>query len=136
MIRVMIADDHVLVRHSLRALLEQAQDVEVVGEAADGSEAVALARALQPDVVVMDVAMPQLDGIKATERIRDLNLPTQVLILSIYADSILVEQALRKGARGYLLKRAASEELLPAIHQVQNGEIYLGRSLTGLTAGP
>jgi len=125
MIRVLLADDHHLVRQALRALLEKADGIEIVGEAEDGREAAKLARRLRPDVVVLDVAMPILNGIQAAERIRRLRLPTRVVILSMHKDEALVRRALRSGAHGYLLKSAVSEELLLAIRAAVRDEIYL-----------
>ncbi|MCI0579716.1 MAG: response regulator transcription factor, partial [Chloroflexi bacterium] len=90
-------------------------------------EAVDLAEKLRPDVIVMDISMPQLDGIEATERIQAMKLPSQVVILSMYANANLVRQALKKGARAYLLKRSATEELLLAVQKVVNGEVYLSQ---------
>ncbi|MGH2536444.1 MAG: response regulator [Candidatus Promineifilaceae bacterium] len=133
-IKVLIADDHRLIRQALKALLEQDKDIRVVGEATNGEEAVALAQAQEADVFIMDIAMPQMDGIKAAEQIRALKLPVQVLILSMYASSALVEQALKRGARGYLLKRSAAEELLPAVQQVHNGRVFVSESLSKLSS--
>lgn len=124
-IRVLIADDHSLVRKSLRHLLEKEQDIEVVGTAADGKEAIQLAVSLAPDVVVMDIAMPQVDGIRATEQILIQNQTQRVVILSMYASSALVRKALDIGASGYVLKRTASEELLEAIRAAQVGSVFL-----------
>lgn len=125
MIRVIVADDHHLVRQGIRALLEKANDIEVVGEAADGQEAVELVEHLAPDVLIVDIAMPRLGGIQAAERVRALGVATQVVILSMYSDPTLVRRALREGARGYLLKRSVTEELLLAIRAASRGEIFL-----------
>jgi len=124
-IRVIVADDHHLVRQGIRALLEKADDIEVVAEAADGQEAVGLVERLAPDVLLMDIAMPRLSGIQAVGRVRALGVGTQVVILSMYSDEALVRQALRSGAQGYLLKRSVSEELLLAVRAASRGEIYL-----------
>jgi DNA-binding NarL/FixJ family response regulator len=129
-IRVVLADDHHLVRQGIRALLERVKDIEVVGEAADGQEAVDLVQRLTPDVLVMDIAMPRLTGIQATERLRALGAATQVVVLSMYSDETLVRQALRSGARGYLLKRSVTEELLVAIRAAVRGEIYLSPAIS------
>lgn len=134
-VKVVIADDHSLVRRGIRTLLEQNHEIDIVGEAADGQEAVSLAQTLQPDVLIMDLAMPRLDGLRAMERIRELNIPTKVLILSTYASSILVEGVLRRGARGYVLKRSAAAELLPAIRQVMQGKVFLSQSLSAAAEG-
>jgi DNA-binding NarL/FixJ family response regulator len=129
-IRVIVADDHHLVREGIRALLERADDIEVVGEAADGQEAVELAQRLAPDVLVMDIAMPRLDGTQATERVCALGVATQVVILSMHSDETLVRQTLRSGARGYLLKRSVTEELLLAVRAAARGEIYLSPAIS------
>jgi DNA-binding NarL/FixJ family response regulator len=129
-IRVIVADDHHLVRQGIRALLERADDIEVVGEAADGQEAIELVQCLNPDVLVIDIAMPRLDGTQATERVRALGVATQVVILSMHSDETLVRQTLRSGARGYLLKRSVTEELLLAVHAAVRGEIYLSPAIS------
>ena len=131
MIRVIVADDHHLVRQGIRALLEKADGIEVVGEAADGQEAVELVERLAPDVLVMDIAMPRLSGNQAVGRIRALGVGTQVVILSMYSDETLVRQVLRDGARGYLLKRSVKGELLLAIRAASQGEIYLSPAISG-----
>jgi DNA-binding NarL/FixJ family response regulator len=129
-IRVIVADDHHLVRQGIRALLEKADGIEVVGEAADGQEAVELVERLVPDVLVMDIAMPRLSGDQAIGRVRALRVATQVVILSMYSDETLVRQALRNGAKGYLLKRSVREELLLAIRAASRGEIYLSPAIS------
>ncbi len=131
MIRVVLADDHHLVRQGLRALLEKAGDIEVVGEAADGQEALALVARLLPDVLVLDIAMPHLNGVEAVGRLRGLEVKTKALILSMYADETLVRQALRNGAKGYLLKRAVSDELLLAVRAVSRGDTFLSPEVAG-----
>ena len=121
MIRVIVADDHHLVRQGIRMLLEKAEDIEVVAEAEDGLEAVQLAEGLTPDIVVMDITMPRLNGAQATELIRARLPATQVVVLSMHADETIVRQALRRGARAYVLKRAVGEELLLAVPCGQPG---------------
>jgi NarL family two-component system response regulator LiaR len=125
MITVILADDHHLVRKGIRRLLEEAGDINVVGEAQDGQEAIELTESLVPDVLLIDIAMPRLNGIQAIERIRALDLPTQVVILSVHASPLFVRQALRSGARGYLVKRSAAEELLLAVRAASKRETYL-----------
>ncbi|MBI1881588.1 MAG: response regulator transcription factor [Chloroflexi bacterium] len=125
MIRVILAEDHHLVRQGIRSLLEKTTDIEILAEAENGQEAIKLAQRLTPDVLVMDIAMPRLNGIQAAEQMRSLGLATQVVILSMYSDETLVRQALRAGVRGYLLKRSVVEELLLAIRAATRGEIYL-----------
>jgi DNA-binding NarL/FixJ family response regulator len=131
MIRAVIADDHHLVRQGIRALLEKAGDIEVVGEAADGQQAIELVQHLLPVVLVIDIAMPRLNGVEAVARIRALGVKTRALILSMYSDETLVRQALRNGASGYLLKRAISEELLLAVRAVSRGETFLSPEVSG-----
>lgn len=130
MIRVIVADDHNLVREGIRALLEKADDIEVVGEAVDGHEAVELVQRLTPDVLVMDIAMPRLNGIKAVEQLRALAGPTRIVILTMYSDEILVRQALQHGAKGFLLKGSVSEELLLAIRAASRGAVYLSPAIS------
>jgi DNA-binding NarL/FixJ family response regulator len=130
-IRVIIADDHNLVRQGIRALLEKADDIEVVGEAEDGVEAVELAERTLPDIVIMDISMPRLNGTLATQRIRALHLPTRVVMLSMYTEESLVRQALRFGAQAYVIKRAVADELLLAIRAAKNGDTYLSPPIAG-----
>ena len=129
-LRVAITDDHRLVRQGIRALLERNKDIEVVGEASDGLEAIDLVEDLRPDVVIMDISMPQMDGIQATERISKMDVPTRVIVLSMYSKPSIVQQVLRKGAKGYLLKSSISEELILAIHAAMRDEIYLSPSIS------
>jgi DNA-binding NarL/FixJ family response regulator len=128
-IRVLIADDHTLVRKSICALLESQGDMEVVGTAVDGQEAITLAQTHIPDVIVMDVSMPQVDGIHATEFIRKHELASQVIILSMHVNAVLVKQALNKGAKGYILKQHAFNELPQAIRAIRQGETYLSPAI-------
>lgn len=130
MIDVVIADDHHLVRQGIRALLEKERDIRVVGEAKDGNEAIELVTRLSPDVLVLDVNMPRLGGIEATKLIRTQDLPTQVLILSMYSDESLVKKAFRNGARGYLLKQSVTEELLNAVRAASRWEFYISPALS------
>lgn len=124
-IRVLIADDHAVVRQGLRAFLEAQNDIEVVGEANDGSEAVRLADALRPDVLVMDVVMPKVDGIEAIRRIRTAGVPAKVIVLTSFADDQKVFAAVRAGAAGYLLKDIRPDELGEAIRTVMRDEALL-----------
>ena len=125
-IRILIADDHPLFRAGLRALLESIPDTEVAGEAATGEEAVEAAVALVPDVVVMDINMPGLNGIDATRRIVDASEDVKVLVMTMHDDDEAVFAAIRAGARGYQLKGAAQDETLRAIRSVANGEAIFG----------
>lgn len=129
MIRVLVADDHYLVRQGVRALLDNARGIEVVGEARDGHEALQLAHTLEPDVVVIDISMPELDGIATTAKLQESSSPPGVVILSMYGSSNLVEHALESGALGYLLKRSTARELVGAVRAVHRGERYLGANL-------
>ncbi len=124
-IRVLLADDHKLVRAGIRSLLESLRDVEVVAEANDGREAIRLVEQYEPQIVLMDLAMPELNGLEATRHLTVTFPNVRVIILSIYADQEHVYQALRAGAAGYLLKGAATEELEFAIRSVARGETYL-----------
>jgi len=130
MIRVAVADDHQLVRQGICALLERHSDIQVVGEASDGRAAVEMAKRLKPDVLVMDISMPLLNGIQATQQVRAADSHVQVLILSMYADEALVRQALRHGARGYLLKSGVAEELVLATLAASRGDIYLSPAVS------
>jgi DNA-binding NarL/FixJ family response regulator len=132
MIDVVIADDHHLVRQGIRALLEKERDIRVVGEAKDGNEAIELVTSLSPDVLVLDINMPRLGGIEATKLIRTQDLPTQILILSMYSDESLVKKAFRNGARGYLLKQSVTEELLSAVRSVSHWEFYISPALSDI----
>lgn len=128
-IRILIADDHSLVRKSIRILLESQNDMEVVGTAVNGQEAVLLAQAQTPDVIIMDITMPEMDGIHATERIRALNLSVQVILFSMNVNAVLVQQAVKKGVNGYVLKQHAAKELPQAIRSVQHGNHYFSPSI-------
>jgi DNA-binding NarL/FixJ family response regulator len=129
-IRIVLADDHHVVRQGIRALLEKATDIQVVGEASDGREAVDLVTELEPDVLVMDIAMPRMDGIQALELVHAAGLPTQIVVLSMYSDKALVQHILRIGASGYLLKGAVVEELLLAVRAANRGDLYLSPSIS------
>lgn len=125
MIRVLIADDHTVLRHGLRLILNQAEGLTVVGEAADGDEAVTLALALQPDVVLMDVNMPGVDGIEATRRLRAVRPEMKVLMLTISKRDKDLLGAVKAGAKGYLLKNAEAGEVIESIRRVAAGEAIL-----------
>jgi len=124
-IRVIIADDHAIVREGTRQLLEREDDIEVVGEAGDGEEAVTLATKLRPDVAIIDIAMPNLNGIEATRQIKALLPGTAVLILTAYDDDQYVFALLEAGAAGYLMKSVRGRELVGAIRAVRSGESVL-----------
>jgi len=124
-IHILLADDHAVVRQGFKMILAAQPDMEIVGEAGNGREALDLAGQLQPDVIVMDVAMPELNGIEATRRVADLSPRTRVLALSMHKDSVYVREILRAGARGYLLKDSIASDLLAAVRAVARGEGYL-----------
>ena len=128
-IRVLLTDDHAIVRKGIRALLATELDIQVVGEAGDGLEAVAQAKALQPDVILMDLVMPKLDGIEATRQITAELPDTGVLVLTSFAADEKVFPAIKAGALGYLLKDSSPETLVEAIHQVHRGEPSLEPSI-------
>ncbi|MGW8317645.1 MAG: response regulator [Candidatus Promineifilaceae bacterium] len=130
MIRVIIADDHHLVRRGIRSLLDNAGDIQVIGEADNGQAAIDLVRSVKPEVVVMDIAMPRMDGAQATEQIMSLDLPTQVVILSMHSDATLAQQLLRLGVKGYLLKESIAEELPIAIRAASQGQVYLSPAIS------
>jgi len=129
-IRILLADDHTMVRQGFRMILSAQPDMEIVGEAGNGREAVEQAELLQPDLVVMDVAMPELNGIEATRRIAASSPRTRVLALSMYKDSVYVREILRAGARGFLLKDAIDRDLLAAVRAVAAGEGYLSPAVS------
>ncbi len=124
-VRVLIADDHAIVRAGLRAVLKAEAEMELVGEAFGGEEALALVESLHPDVLVLDLSMPDLDGIQVTRHVHSSAPGVRVLILTVHEDEALLREALRAGAAGYILKHAAEAELISAIHTVQRGEIYI-----------
>jgi DNA-binding NarL/FixJ family response regulator len=125
LIRVLIADDHKVVRKSLQTMLGREPDLEVVGTAVNGREAIQLAQQLTPDVIVMDVSMPELDGIRAAGQITQLGIPTQIIILSMHHSSALLQQARKNGASGYVVKQQANSDLIPAIRAASVGELSL-----------
>lgn len=128
-IRILLADDHAVVRRGFRLILDSQADCEVVGEARTGREAVALAITLGPDVVVLDVSMPELNGIEATRRIVEQLPRCRVLALSMHRDAVYVREMLRAGAQGYLLKDADDEALIDAVRAVARGDAYLSPSV-------
>jgi DNA-binding NarL/FixJ family response regulator len=130
-IRIVIADDQMLFREGLRTLLSTRNDLEIVGEASDGEEAIALVESLHPSVVLMDLRMPRLDGIQATARIRERFPSTAILVLTTFDDDANLFGALRAGADGYLLKDVALETLVAAIHAAARGESFLQTTVTG-----
>ena len=130
LIRILLADDHTVVRDGLRALLEKQSDMTVVAEAADGRDSVRLAEDQSPDVVVMDIAMPNMNGIEATRRIVAANPRIAVVILSMHHDESYILRSLKAGARGYLLKESLGTEVIEAIRAVSQGRSFLTRKVS------
>jgi DNA-binding NarL/FixJ family response regulator len=130
MIQVLIADDHTLVRKGICALLEGAGGIQVVYEASDGYEAVEKVQELKPDIAILDISMPRLDGVQASEKILGLGLNTQIIILSMHSDPIIIQQLLKIGVRGYLKKDALTEELVLAVHSAIKRKTYLSPTVS------
>ena len=128
--RILLVDDHAVVRQGFKMILGAQSDMEIVGEAANGREAVELAEQLHPDIVVMDVAMPELNGIEATRRVVGADPHIRVIALSMHKDSVYVREILRAGARGYLLKDSGADDLVKAIRAVAGGESYLSPAVS------
>ena len=124
-IRVVIADDHAILREGVKALLNLADDIEVVGEASDGREAIRCVQSLEPDVILMDIAMPDLGGLEATVEIRKQNPRTRILVLSQYEDREYIRRFLKAGVSGYVLKKSAGSDLTAAIRAVHRGGLVL-----------
>jgi len=129
-IRILLADDHPVVRRGFQMILAEQSDMEIVGEAGNGREALELAAKLKPDVVVMDVAMPELNGIEATRRMAENAPHARVLALSMHKDSVYVREILRAGARGYLLKDSVAADLVSAVRAIAAGEGYLSPAVS------
>ena len=128
--KILLADDHKITRQGLRSLLEKQPDMKVVAEAEDGREAVRLARELHPDVVIMDVSMPDLNGMAATRQILGKSKKVKIIALSMHSDTLFISEMLKSGASGYLLKDCAFEELREAIRTVIAGNIYLSPAIS------
>ena len=136
MIRVMITDDHLIVREGLRLILETADDIEIVGEAVDGAECLRLVPELNPDVILMDLQMPRMDGITAIEHLRQDHPQIAIVILTTYNEDDLMIRGLQSGARGYLLKDSSRENLLDAIHAAAKGETLLKPEILARVLAP
>jgi NarL family two-component system response regulator LiaR len=128
--RILIADDHAMLREGMRNLLEEEKDFELVGEAADGEEAVRLAGELKPDIVIMDIVMPKLSGLEATKQIKQVSPVTAILILSAYSDIRYIIGLLEVGACGYLLKNSPGKDVVKAIREIRSGESVLDPEVT------
>jgi two-component system, NarL family, response regulator NreC len=135
-LRVLLADDHVVVRQGLKRLIEEQPDIVVVGEAGDGAETIQRAQELKPDVIVMDISMPGMNGLVATKKLKELRSETVVVTLTRHADDAYLQELLRAGASGYVLKQSAPNELIQAIRATAAGGHYLDSTLTArVTAG-
>jgi two-component system, NarL family, response regulator NreC len=130
-INILLADDHTIVRQGLKLILSAHSDLHVIGEAANGKEAVELAAKLKPDIVLLDVAMPELNGIEATRKMVEANSRLRVLVLSMHKEAVYVREILRAGARGYILKDAIDTELLNAVRSVARGDGYISPAVSG-----
>lgn len=131
-IRILIADDHGVMRAGLQAILEDEPDLQIVGVAASGEEAMRLAAKHLPDIALLDIGMPDMDGIEVTRQLAKLAPKIRVLILSVYEDESLVREAIKAGASGYVIKRAVEEELIAAIRSVSKGDMYIHPAVTRL----
>jgi DNA-binding NarL/FixJ family response regulator len=134
-IRILLADDHTILRAGLKMMLNAQSDMEVVGEAQDGNQAVQEAQRLQPDVVLMDITMPEVNGIEATRHIKRMLPDVRILVLTMHEHDEYVFQALRAGASGYMLKEAADTELITAIHVIKSGQFYLSPTAQSVVVG-
>jgi two-component system response regulator NreC len=128
-IKVLIADDHAIIRTGLRALIKAESTMELIGEATDGRETIEIAERGQPDVLILDLSMPDLDGITVTKRIKARFPGMHILVLTVHEDDALVRAAIGAGASGYIVKRAAESELVAAIHRVLHGDLYIDPSM-------
>ncbi len=130
MTRILLADDHGIVRQGLRAVLAREPSLEVIGESSDGREAVRLAEALQPNIVIMDISMPQLNGLEAAKQIVKASPRTHIIILSMHSDETYLIRALQAGVKGYLLKESAEEDLIRAVRMVAQGKTFFSPAVT------
>lgn len=128
--QILIADDQGLLRAGLRALLSKESDLKVIGEADNGATALNLAKELLPDVILLDISMPDLDGIEATKRLKKILPDAKVLIITVHEDEGLLQEAIRAGAAGYIVKRAVESELIDAIRAVRRGDMYIHPAMT------
>ncbi len=134
MIRVVVVEDHQLVRQGIVKLLESAGDLSMVGEADNGMQAIELATSLHPDVMVLDIAMPQFDGLETLVKLGEITPRPQVVMLSMHADPSMIRQALQSGAVGYVVKQSVADELLAAVRAAKNGSMFLSSGISGVIA--
>jgi two-component system, NarL family, response regulator NreC len=134
-IHILLADDHTILRAGLKMMLNAQPDMEVVGEASDGRQAITETQRLQPDIILMDITMPEMNGIEATRQIKKLVPESRILILTMHEHDEYVFQALRAGASGYMLKEAADTELISALHIIQSGQFYLSPMAQSVLVG-
>jgi len=134
-IRILLVDDHALMREGVRMLLDKQDDITVVGEASEGVEALRKSAELEPDIVVMDLSMPAMDGARATEKLKELAPSIKVIALTRHVDQGYLHHAMRAGAKGYVVKKAAADELLTAIRTVARGEPYIDPGLASKLVG-
>jgi two-component system, NarL family, response regulator NreC len=134
-IHILLADDHTILRAGLKMMLNAQADMEIVGEAQDGRQAISEALRLQPDIILMDITMPDMNGIEATRQIKKLLSDVKVLILTMHENDEYIFQALRAGASGYMLKEAADTELITALHVIQSGQFYLSPTAQSVMVG-
>lgn len=130
MIQILIAEDHHLVRAGLKAFLEQEEDVAVIGETSDGQETLELTERLNPDILLLDIGMPKLNGIQILRQLSELKLATRVIILTMYSDTSFIKRSFQYGSKGYLLKNSVSEELILAVRAVFRGEVFLSTAIS------
>lgn len=130
-ISILLADDHIIVRQGLKSLLEESPELKVVGEADNGRDAVQFAEELHPDIIVMDIGMPKLNGIEATRKITERNRRAKVIALSIHSDRRFVRNMFKAGAKGYLLKECAVDELIDAVQTVYDDKVYISAHVSG-----
>ena len=129
MIKILLADDYYIVRKVLRSLLENEKDFEIVGEAANGLETVELCRSLQPDILLLDLMMPGINGLEVISRLARICPQIRIIIISMHSNEAYVNEALRRGAKAYVLKEAAADELVNAVRRVKDGAIFVSSSL-------
>jgi DNA-binding NarL/FixJ family response regulator len=133
-ITIVLADDHTIVRQGLRAILEAEKDFTIVGEASNGQDALAQVEQLKPDILVLDLALPDIHGLEVVRRLRSRHLQTQIVVLSMHARGAYIQEAMKQGVKGYVLKGSDAKELVQAIHQAMHGKSYLSPALAKLAS--